>query len=58
MFLGDASASVLDMTKKRKNYQNTFKLGPDEKPQMGKIREMMTDVVRGNCLSRLSNKIQ
>jgi hypothetical protein len=40
---------VLDMTKKRKNYQNTFKLGPDEKPQMGKIREMMTDVVRGTC---------
>ena len=45
---GDAG-SVLDMSKKRKNYENTYKLTPDEKPKMVKIRATMADIVRGTC---------
>ena len=37
------------MSKKRKNYQNTYKLSPDEKPEIAKIREMMTDIVHRTC---------
>ena len=40
---------MLDMPRKRKSYQNTYKLSPDEKPPTGKIREVMSEIVKGTC---------
>ena len=35
------------MQKKRKNYENTYKLEPDEKPELKVLRQTMEEVING-----------
>merc|ERR1712002_146888 len=41
--------SIMDIKMRRKNFQNTYKTEPDEKPQMEVIRNTMNDVIGGTC---------
>ena len=42
-------SSIMDI-KKKKNYQNTFKLEPDEKTPMNEAKQIINDVIRGQCI--------
>ena len=52
---GDSIISMLDRSsimdiKKKKNYQNTYKLEPDEKTPMNEAKQIIIDVVKGNVI--------
>ena len=52
---GDSIISMLDRSsimdiEKKKNYQNTYKLEPDEKTPMNEAKQIITDVVKGNVI--------
>merc|ERR1712142_8201 len=47
--VNDANGSILDMQRRRKNYENTYKTEPDEKPQMKLVRETITDIINVTC---------
>ena len=36
--------------KKRKNYENTFRLAPDEKPKIGEIRNDLQKSLDASCM--------
>ena len=49
---GDSIISMLDRSsimdiKKKKNYQNTYKLEPDEKTPMNEAKQIINDVIKG-----------
>ena len=49
---GDSIISMLDRSsimdiKKKKNYQNTYKLEPDEKTPMAEAKQIINDVIKG-----------
>ena len=45
----ESSVSLIKKHKKRKNYQNTYRLEPDERPHLAEIKEKLAKVVEASC---------
>ena len=49
-------SSIMDI-KKKKNYQNTFKLEPDEKTPMNEAKQIINDVIRGDFIRSMQSSL-
>merc|ERR1712189_29001 len=46
----NSTNELMKKVKKRKNYQNTFRLAPDEKPKIGEIRNDLQKSLDASCM--------
>jgi len=45
--IDNGNGSILDIQRRRKNYENTYKTEPDEKPQMKLVRDTISEIING-----------
>ena len=46
----NSSAELYKKPKKRKNYENTYRLGPDETPKLGELQDQLQKLLDASCL--------
>jgi len=47
--IDNGNGSILDIQRRRKNYENTYKTEPDEKPQMKLVRDTISEIINVTC---------
>ena len=46
----NSTAELYKKPRKRKNYENTYRLGPDETPRLGELQDQLQKLLDASCL--------